>query len=201
MENNVPILGMDPSLRNWGVVRANVDVSTGLLNIDYMALIQTSNDKSKKKTVRQSSQDLDRAKQLVSGLQKFISNEAYAFVEVPHGSGGSKGKPSHRSSVSRGIVLGVLAGLDIPIIELDYNQVKEAGSGPNATKSEMIDWATNKHPDASWRINKTTGSYQNDNEHLADALAAAYAGLSTPEFKLLQNTLEIYNGTYRNGGS
>jgi hypothetical protein len=65
-------------------------------------------------------------------------------------------------------------------------EVKLAATGnKNASKQEMIDWAVEAHPEASWLRHKRKGVMELTaaNEHLADALAAIYAGVLTDQFK------------------
>jgi hypothetical protein len=54
----------------------------------------------------------------------------------------------------------------------------------------MIEWAMEKFPDAPWRMRKLKGEMvpTKDNEHLADGVAIAHAGLKVPSF---QQTLAI----------
>jgi hypothetical protein len=82
--------------------------------------------------------------------------------------------------------IGLLAGVKQPVISVTPTEVKVAATNnKNATKADMIQWATAKHPKANWRTVKRSGEivFTDANEHLADALAAIYAGLQTPEFR------------------
>ena len=58
------------------------------------------------------------------------------------------------------------------------------------SKSEMIDWAVDMHPDANWPLYKRDKSWyisEAKAEHMADALAAIYAGAETKQFLNLIN--------------
>jgi hypothetical protein len=72
------------------------------------------------------------------------------------------------------------------MIEVTPAEVKLAGFGiRTATKQEMIAWATDKHPEANWKMRMLKGKkvLTSDNEHMADATAAIYAGMKTEQFK------------------
>ena len=76
--------------------------------------------------------------------------------------------------------------LDVPTIEVSPSETKMAAVGTKtASKQEMIAWATEKYPDAPWRTarGKVGGKPTLDNEHLADAIAIAEAGVKTPAFR------------------
>jgi Holliday junction resolvasome RuvABC endonuclease subunit len=84
--------------------------------------------------------------------------------------------------------IGLLAALSARrnLIQVSPIEAKKAATGrKTASKDEMIAWATAKWPHAPWLTKKRHGavSYTDDNEHLADALAIAAAGVQTVEFR------------------
>lgn len=194
--NILKVVGMDPSMSNFGFAKADLDVDT--LNFDVTDLILTSTDPEKdkktRKQVRKNSEDLDRARILHAALQEHCKGAWMAFVEVPHGS------QSARAMASYGMCIGVLASCSIPLIQLTEREVKEAGAGVrNATKEEMIEWAVKTYPKAPWlrhtrssngKVGKggfIVGAYKagdptSANEHLADATAAIKAGIESDQF-------------------
>ena len=183
MSNLIRVAGLDPSLRNLGIVVADVDISQPdyPFEIVRMELSQPKDEAKKAKTVRKNSDDLRRAKQLHDAFQKAISEAAFAFVEVPVGS------QSARAMASYGICIGVLASCSIPMIQLSPTEVKMAGCGvKTATKEEMIEAMYAEHPNAGWLTRKLNGEkvLTGSNEHLADACAAIKAGLQTDEFRI-----------------
>jgi hypothetical protein len=175
----VKILGVDISLRNLGAVITTVDTdSCQVVSLDTMILASTEGKAGK--TVRKNSDDLRRAKILVRNLRLMAQQCRLACVEMPVGS------QSARSMASYGICVGVMASCAIPLIEVMPQEVKLAGAGrKNAGKDEMIDWAVKAHPEADWLRYKEHGvmKLNSANEHLADALAAVYAGILTDQFK------------------
>ena len=176
------LCGADPSLRNWGMAAGTFDTDTCKLTIDKLDL--TCPDLSKGKQVRQNSLDLESAYQLYKGAVAIAEGAHAVFVEVPIGS------QSARAMASYGICVGVLGALranGIPFFEVTPNEVKLAGPGNKlATKTHMIEWAIEKHPEADWPYYKENGRQKISAakaEHQADAVAAIYAGLSCNSFK------------------
>ena len=53
----------------------------------------------------------------------------------------------------------------------------------------MIAWATGVYPDAPWK--RHGGRVTDDNEHLADAVAIAHAGVQTPEFRKVMTMFKL----------
>lgn len=174
------IVGIDPSLRNFGIVRAKLDIGAGEFKVEEMRLVESEDNAKKAKTVRKNSDDLRRAKLLHAGMLEMCQGASIAFVEVPVGS------QSARAMASYGICIGVLAACPIPMIQLTPTEVKLAMTGEKtATKDEMIEAAVKAHPEAKWLTRKSKGELvlMNDNEHLADAIGAITAGIATNDFK------------------
>ncbi|MFK6443190.1 hypothetical protein Q4133_12780 [Acinetobacter baumannii] len=180
----IKAIGIDPSLRNFGLVVAEIDIS----NDDYpfeikdMMLAQTESSKETKKTVRKNSDDLRRAKILHGGMMHMINKHkvTFAFVEIPTGS------QTARAMSSYGICIGILSACPVPMIQLTPFEVKLAGTGiKTATKHEMIEAAFTEHPEAKWLMHKRNGEMvlKESNEHLADATFAIKAGINTDEFR------------------
>ena len=174
------VIGVDPALRNFGIVHAELDLFTMKFEVTGMRLVQSEDDAKKAKTVRKNSDDLRRARLLHSGFMDACKDAQFAFVEVPVGS------QSARAMASYGICVGVIVACPIALIQVTPKEVKMAGFGKaSATKDEMIESAVKEYPDAPWLYRKSKGSLVllNDNEHLADALFAIKAGINTDEFK------------------
>lgn len=180
------IAGLDPSLSNFGIVKAFVDTDTLELEPYDLILVKTTpeRDKATRKQVRKNSEDLERARLLYNGMMTNLTDVALAFAEVPVGS------QSARAMASYGMCLGILAACPVPLIQVTPTEVKMAAIGKaDASKLEMIAWATRKYPKAPWlrydRNGKTykKGDIADSNEHLADATAAIEAGLRTDQYK------------------
>jgi Holliday junction resolvasome RuvABC endonuclease subunit len=161
--------GLDPSLSNFGMSIAAVTNEAITIVRTELVITKVNSDIKYKNMC-----DLERAKQLSKGMKDFFDTVGTVYVEIPVGS------QSSRAMASYGICIGVLAGLDKNIIRISAKEAKIAATGnTKATKKDMIDWATNKHPEVDWIERKYGGEiiFTGANEHVADSMAAIYAGL------------------------
>lgn len=176
----IKVLGIDMAFENMGLVFAEVDVMTcEVVSVTGLKLVKTQKGKDSKQ-VRKSSDDLRRARELHQAIVEASRGVGLAMAEVPGGS------QSARAAKTLGIATGVLASVQCPLIEVSPDEVKLASVGSKtASKEDMRQWAHEKFPSAGWITRKLKGEFvpTNDNEHLADALAAIYAGVQTPAFK------------------
>jgi Holliday junction resolvasome RuvABC endonuclease subunit len=178
----IKVVGQDPSLRNWGLAVGHLNLKTKKLTIEYLDL--TNPVLTKGKQVRQNSYDLESALQLYKGASDVTIGAHAVFVEVPVGS------QSARAMASYGICVGVLGALranGIPFFEVTPTEVKLASVGnKTASKQDMIKWAMETHPEANWPTYKQNGKdmvSEAKAEHMADAVAAIYAGLACNSFQ------------------
>lgn len=173
------VVGLDPSLNNWGMARGIIDASG--LYISKLSVIQPVLLRGKQ--VRQNSKDLDAAVQLFTATHSMALGADLIFAEVPVGS------QSARAMASYGIccgVLGALRGVGRPFIEVTPTEVKMATVGTKtATKAEMINWATTQFPSAPWpRYPRNSEALISEAkaEHMADAIGAIWAGVKSNQF-------------------
>ena len=178
----INIVGLDPSLRNWGIAKGTFNTVTGQVLIPFVDVIQPVLPTGKQ--VRQNSKDLEAAQQLYAGVYPYLKDAQAVFVEVPIGS------QSARAMCGYGLCVGILGGLrasGFPFFEVTPTEVKLIAAGSKtANKSEMIAWATTAHPEACWPTYKQHGQSvvsEAKAEHMADAAAAIYAGLASNPFK------------------
>lgn len=178
----IPVLGMDPSLNNWGLAKGYFDTETMKLSITELDLINP--EFSSGKTVRQNSKDLERARQLAFKAASAVGDAQAVFVEVPVGS------QSARAMASYGICVGVLGALraqNIPFFEVTPTEVKLATIGKKtASKAEIIERAVAAYPQANWPLvtrNGETNVVMSKAEHMADAIGAIEAGIQTEQFR------------------
>lgn len=181
----IKVVGLDPSLRNWGIAQGNVvPGQPSTLQIDHVQVINP--DLPKGKQVRQNSLDLESAKQLCEGAMKAAEGAQAIFVEVPVGSQSARAMASYGVCVG---VLGSLRAMGIPIFEVTPSEVKLAGPGrATATKLQMIEWAMNRHPEANWPTYVQKGKVlvnTSKAEHQADATATIHAGMASNIFQQL----------------
>jgi Holliday junction resolvasome RuvABC endonuclease subunit len=170
------ILGIDPAMRNFGLARGVL--TGGVLDVQKIGLIETATGKGLKQ-VRKNSDDLRRCRDLYNGLLPYVEWAEVVFCEVPVGS------QSARAMASYGMCLGILASIKKPLVQLSPIEVKMASVGnKNATKREMIDWASELYPNLPWI--KGRGQLGDKNEHIADAIATIHAGIMTDEFRMAE---------------
>lgn len=180
----IPVGGFDPSLSNWGMATALLDLNTGVLSDVRVSLVQTTPGTAKQ--VRQNSDDLRRTEELAQAVLLAAERSKVTFVEVPVGS------QSARAMMSYGACLGLLGAMrakGVQIIEVNPTDVKKHFTGnKNASKEAMIDRAIELYPDAGWPTHR--GSITKPKcEHMADAIAAIHAGGRTPEFQQLRRLI------------
>lgn len=174
--NSVLIGSMDPALANFGVARLNLDLTTLKFTIKDLTLIETESRKGK--TVRQNSDDLRRCKEIVTKYHELLKPCIIAFAEIPTGA------QSARAMYAFGASVGMIASCPVPLIQVQPTETKLATVGTKtASKEEMIEWASEAYPDAPWL--RKAGRILGKNEHLADAVAIAHAGIQTDQFRQL----------------
>lgn len=176
--SKITIMGFDPSFRNFGMAKGIFDLETGELENLQLALSE-SQASANKKAVRVNSDDLERARKQYNALSQFIEGVDLMCVEIPVGS------QSARAMASYGISIGIISTLQVPMIQVTPTEVKMVTGHKNATKAQMIDWAYAQFPQANWLTSKSKGQTKliGKNEHMADALAAIYAGVNTEQFR------------------
>ena len=177
------VVGMDPSLRNWGIAKGVLIPSQKMqVRIDWLDVIQPVLPTGKQ--VRQNSVDLESAKQLCEGAWKAAQGAHAIFVEVPVGSQSARAMAAYAICIG---VLGALRTSGVPFFEVTPTEVKLAAAGKKtATKAEMIEWGVSKHPEANWPTYKSNGKTlisEAKAEHMADAIAAIYAGIACNSFQ------------------
>lgn len=185
------VVGMDPSMRNWGLAVADLDLigSVFELQVNKLELINPVITKSKQ--VRQNSKDMEGTKQIVEQLLPLLKGAKFVFVEVPVGSQSARAMMAYGACIG---ILGSLRALGNTFIEVTPTEVKKEATGKaTASKREMIQWAYEKHPEAPWPMHKLKGELvvsEGKAEHMADAIGAIYAGMRTNEFSFFMNHIQ-----------
>lgn len=189
--HKIRVCGFDPSLRNWGIAVADLDLESGLLDVPTLSIVQPRDEKSKQ--VRKNSKDLALAKELFDGAYEVAKTCKVVFVEVPVGSQNARAMASYGVCVG---VLGSLAGLGINIIEVSPEENKKVLTGnKTASKEAMIAAAMESYPNANWPRHERNGAtfkksdLKAEAEHVADAIGAIHAGCATPVFQSLLKLL------------
>jgi Holliday junction resolvasome RuvABC endonuclease subunit len=181
----IPVLGMDPSMRNWGLAPSELDLSTGVLDTPRLTLVAPKDEKGKQ--VRKNSKDLHLTQQLASVVIAEARKAKVVFVEVPVGSQSARAMASYGMCVG---ILGAIVSEGIPLVEVTPSECKQAlAENKLASKELMIAKAMEFYPDANWPLHR--GQVAQKAEHLADAIAAIHAGVNTPMFR---NLMRIFEG-------
>lgn len=177
---------IDPSMRNFGIAKVDIDLDDLSISVVDLKLISTESNIKKNKVVRKNSDDMRRAEEITVAMHDFVKDCQLVFGEIP--SGGQ----SARAVFSFGLAIGVMSSLKVinkPLIQIQPVETKLAAVGTRvASKEEMIEWAAELYPNAPWlrAHNKPNGKPTLANEHLADAMGVAHAGVKSDEFQRLR---------------
>lgn len=173
--SKITVLGVDPAFRNMGFARAVVDLETGEMTAESISLVST--EKTSHKQVRISSDNLSRARVLFEALTLQQTGCALMIAEIPSGA------QSAKAAYGFGVAVGVCASHRIPMIEVTPTEVKKTTTGyGDASKADMIEWATTTFPHLPWVKGRGTKKWADANEHMADALAIIFTGIRTQQF-------------------
>lgn len=175
----IPVLGMDPSMNNWGLAAAMLDLRTGILETPELILV--SPKKLKSKQIRVNSKDLQVSEDIATIVLREARKASAVFVEVPVGSQSARAMASYGMCVG---ILGALRAEGIPLVEVTPTEVKLAlTQDKNATKEQMINAAHAFYPGANFPLYQ--GKLAKKSEHLADAIGTIHAGAVTPMFQTI----------------
>lgn len=170
--STVRVVGLDPSLNNFGYALGIFDTDTHILNIEDIGVLRTKPTETFKK---KNQSDLVQAESIACRLQLLLHGSDFIFAEVPVGS------QSSRAQASYGICIGLLASLKVMsksiLINVSPYDVKRILGNREVTKYEMIEWSYSLYPQLPWpkRNNKIVSSKA---EHMADAIGALHAGIN-----------------------
>lgn len=180
----IKIVGLDPALRNLGIVKAVYDTVTGTLTI--MECLTVCPVAQTRKQVRQNSIDLNRARQLLDALVDHTKSADIVCVEIPVGSQSSRACVSYGIAVS---LMAVVQKIKPAFIEVSPHEVKITVGNKSATKQDVVDWVLAHNPEAPLEKHRGVISMTKA-EHQADAIVAIYAAMKTPLFHSFKLALE-----------
>lgn len=188
----ITMLGLDPGLGSTGYAIASIDLNTGEISkVICVGLVET--DRQKRKQVRQTSDNLRRARRQVDALRAIIDEHGVSMIAMETCGAMQYIYPTFSS----GVMIGVAASLGPEIIEVLPDEVKLAATGDKrATKARVVAWAvrlTGKRK-VGWPTSSRPNSFgvrlreayvSKSAQHPADALAAIQASLATEQFKIV----------------
>lgn len=185
------VLGVDPGLALTGFAVAEISIATGAIaKVREIGIHKT--EKSKHRTIRKTSDDLARARLQADRLRALIDRHRIDVIACEM----ATTTPYTLPTFSFGVMIGIVAALARPVIEVLPQEVKIAAAGNrNATKQDVIRWAVKMtgREKLDWptssRKNQLGLLYRGASvtlaaEHPADALAAIQAAVSTEQFRL-----------------
>ena len=181
----IPVLGCDPSMRNWGLAFSYLDLEDGVLDTPTLSLVRTA-EEPKGKQVRMNSYDIEAAETLYSEVLPLAQKAKVIFIEVPVGSQSAAAMKGYGMCIG---ILGAIRATGIPFIEVSEAESKKIMTGKRtATKEEMITAGMAWYPQANWPMHAGKIS-AGKAEHMADAIAAIHAGVQTQQFL---NLMRLY---------
>lgn len=180
--DQIVVVGFDPSLRNWGIAKGIYVPAEHKLIVNHLDVIRPTI--SEGTAVRKNAKDVEASEQLATGAWAVMEGVQAVFAEVPHSGQNSRG------AIGYGVCVGVLGALStsgIPLYQVSEGEVKKATTGNlKAEKKDTIAWAMQKHPEAPWPMQTQLGVttvVAGRAEHMADAIGAIYAGIASKPFQ------------------
>jgi Holliday junction resolvasome RuvABC endonuclease subunit len=189
MMKAVRVGSLDPSLANFAVARLVLKLDTLQFGIESLHTIRT--EKQTTKQTRQNSDDLRRCKEIIRVYHPLVLPCSVVFAEIPVGA------QSARAAFAFGASTALVSSCPVPVIQVQPHETKLATVGTKtASKEEMIEWAAQAYPHGPWsryereitkkgKIIRRKGDIRDDEEHVADAVAVAHAGIKTDQFQQL----------------
>lgn len=177
----INIVGIDPSLRNFGMVKCKYDLHKNSLNLVDVKLVNALSSDTEASV---SLQDVDVATQICAEVLNLCEDAHLLCIELP------SGHQSARGAISNGICIGIIAMLNtqgIPIVLVTPKQVKLVTGNNGASKDEMVNWFNTKFPNHP----KVLEIKPSSRHHIADAMASLYAGLRT---RMAQTHINLLKG-------
>ena len=182
----IPVLGMDPSLRHWGLSEAQLDLTTGVLSTPIGSIVEPKDLTGK--NIRVNTNDQWLAEQLSMPVLAACQKAKCIFVEVPVGSQSARAMASYGICVG---ILGAVRALGIPYIQVMPDENKRVFTGnKGATKKVMIQKLLELYPNIILPRGQKKGSVGDKSEHIADATASIHSGVHTLEFQTLLRIMQ-----------
>lgn len=178
-------IALDGTISNIGMIMGTFDPS-GLISPKDGILFKTAPTKNKK--ISKSEDYLNRCNYLYMQVNNLVSSikPEYVFLEGPTGSqDANSAKSIGAIYMLAGAIKSNISKWDGKLIIVTPIAVKKASIGSNtASKEEILSWAVDKYPNFPFYKSKK-GEVYAYNEHLADGIAVAHAGVK----KILEDEL------------
>lgn len=168
----IKLIGLDPSLRNFGVSIGFYDTVTKSLEITNGFVICS---KPNHKKLTQANQDVLTTKSIFTELSTHIVDCDYWTAELPTGS------QSSRAMASYGICIGIIGSLVVSnpnFISCTPYDVKKVVGIKTTDKEQIINWVTHTYPNILTWLPKA----KNKQEHICDSIVAMHLLVHNPKF-------------------
>lgn len=178
------IVGFDPSLTHWGMSKG---IYENQLHITEVGLIIP--DVPKIKGMRQGEKDIIAASQLYTEAHAFAEGADIICIEVPTGSQSARAMVSYAVCIT---VISTFYAQDATIVAVTPQEAKNHVGNPKATKSDVIHWIQQKHPEIVFPTYKRNGELrisESQAEHMADSVLAIHTAMSKSRFHELADHL------------
>ena len=167
------VLGLDPSLSNWGWVLADV-VGTQITPVNSGVICIPPVKVAKTKAVN----DMLRVSSLYSEVLKLTSLSRIACIEFPTGGRDSSAAFSYATCIA---LIAALKANGVTIYPVTPQANKKTVGKLDASKEDVMDWIESRHTNFLPRKKDNT-ILKGKAEHIADALLTIHTGL--PQMKL-----------------
>lgn len=180
MKTLLNVVGLDPSLRNFGIVNGIIHIPSEVVKPTGMKVLHAKNVEHKFKNIS----DLTSLPDVINELWDTVSEADIIFCELPHGSQSSRAMYSYGVCVA---LVALLISQGKPVIVTRQSQREQLLGKDKVTKQDMIDWFNTHYPD-----NQYFQALKNaEREHAADAMASIVIGLKMPDTqKLIQEMMQ-----------
>lgn len=188
MSQKLKIVGMDPSLRNWGMSKTLYDPVSHSLEILDFDLINPTLPKAK---LKQGELDIIAAQQLFTQAYHFAKDADIVCVEVPVGSQSARAMVSYATCTA---TIGALIAMGINAVAVTPTEVKKVIGIKDASKHQVIEWVRMRHPLAPYPTYRRNGQdliSEAKAEHICDSVVAIYAGMRKKRFLQLVKELSL----------
>lgn len=181
------VVGMDPSLRHWGMCKGTFNTETQKLNLPESKLIVTEPLKDKR---AQNIRDMETAETLMREVYSFAKGADVVILECPVGSQSAAAMKGYAICVAiiaclkcAGLTVIVTTPMQGKAVVTGVSDSKE-NSALNVTKKEVINWVLEHHeevPLPRYKRHEEMLINMGEAEHIADSVISIYAGLSKIE--------------------
>lgn len=167
----INILGMDPSMNNWGIAAAKYHKESSDIQVVHLSTVSPTSVQTGNK------RHMDIASQLYTRLLPYLNGADCICVEAPTGSKDFNAAVSYAVCCT---LIGILQTKGIPVFTVSPKDVKRVVGNPEATKKDIVEWVAQRHPEAPIPMYNGKHNVTKAN-HCCDAVVAIHAALSTPK--------------------